>query len=90
LKTSKEYVVAKIATRINRGNISEDYHKLEREGNSSLEVLSINDLVGVFHQYPNRLCNDNCDVVGGLSHIITYFTGTYKWLVPIVHIRINY
>jgi hypothetical protein len=27
-KTSEEYVVAKIAARINRGNMSEDYHKL--------------------------------------------------------------
>jgi hypothetical protein len=49
LKTSKEYAVVKIAARINRENMSEDYHKLQREGNNSSKVLSMNDLAGVFH-----------------------------------------
>ena len=31
-KASKEYVVAKIMLRINKGNMLEDYHKLQRGG----------------------------------------------------------
>jgi hypothetical protein len=31
-KTSEEYVVAKIALRFNRGNMSEDFYKLQRGG----------------------------------------------------------
>jgi hypothetical protein len=61
LKTFEEYAVAKIAARINKENRLEDYHKLQREGNSSSKVLSMSDLVGVFHQYLNRLCNDGRD-----------------------------
>jgi hypothetical protein len=89
-KTSKEYAVAKNVARINRGNMSEDYYKLQREGDSSSKVLSMIDLAEVFHQYLNRLCNDGHDVVVGLIHIITRFTGMYKWPIPIEHFRINY
>jgi hypothetical protein len=78
LKTSEEYTIAKIVARINRGNMPEDYHKLQREGSSNLEVLSMNDLVGVFHKYLNHLYNDSRNVAGGLFHIITRFTRMYK------------
>ena len=70
--------------------MSEDYHKLQREGNNSLEVLSMSDLVGVFHQYQNRLCNNGRDQAEGLFHIIPRFIGTYKWPVSIEHFRFNY
>ena len=63
----------------------EDYHKLQREGNSDLVPFSMIELAGTFHQYLNCLCNNNCDGVRGISHIITRFTETYKWLVPIEH-----
>jgi hypothetical protein len=45
-KTSKEYSVAKLAAKINNENISEDYHKLQREGNNTSMVLSMSDLKG--------------------------------------------
>jgi hypothetical protein len=39
-KTSEEYTVAQIALRINRENMSEDFHKLQRGGGSSSGDLS--------------------------------------------------
>ena len=78
LKTFEEYTMAKIVARIIRRNMPEDYHKLQRKGDNNSEVLSMNDLVGVFYKYLNHLCNDSRNIVGGLSHIITCFTRMYK------------
>jgi hypothetical protein len=54
-KPLEEYAIAKLVAKINRENMSEDYHKLQREGNNSSMVLSMSDLAGVFHQYLNCL-----------------------------------
>jgi hypothetical protein len=91
LKTFEEYIVAKIVLRINRENMSEDYHKLQREGGgSSSGDFLLNDLAGVFHVYLNCVCNDGRDTVGGLSYIITHFMGGYKWPISFEHFRIVY
>jgi hypothetical protein len=34
------YIVAKIALRINRGNMSEDYHKLQKGGEAAVPGTS--------------------------------------------------
>jgi hypothetical protein len=47
-KTSEKYVVAKLTIKINIENMSEDYQKLQRDGNSSSMVLSMIDLAEVF------------------------------------------
>jgi hypothetical protein len=88
-KTYEEYAVTKFATRINKKNMLEDYHKLQREGNSSSIVLSMSDIARVFHYYLKCLCNDGHDGVGGLFYIITRFTKTYKWPVLDEHFRTN-
>jgi hypothetical protein len=78
-KTLEEYAIAKLAAKINKENMLEDYHKLQREDNNSSMVLSRSDLAKIFHQYPNCLCNKGHDGTKGLSHIITHFTETYNW-----------
>jgi hypothetical protein len=48
-KTLEEYAIAKFATKINNEKMSEDYHKLQLEGQKSSMVLSMSDLVKVFN-----------------------------------------
>jgi hypothetical protein len=89
-KVSKEYFVAKIALRINRRNMLEDYYKMQRGGGYSPRDLILNDLASVFHVYLNRICNNGRDTAGGLSHIITRFMEEHKWPIPFEHFRTVY
>jgi hypothetical protein len=90
-KASKVYTVSKIALRINRGNMLEDYHKLQKgRGGSSHGDLSLNDLASVFHVYLNHVCNNGRDTARSLSHIITLFMGEHKWPILFEHFRIVY
>jgi serine/threonine protein kinase len=82
-------VDADVDVRINRENMSEDYHKLQRGGINSRD-LPLNDLAGVFHVYLNHICNNGRDTAGGLSHIITRFMGEHKWPIPFEHFRTVY
>jgi hypothetical protein len=85
------YIVAKIALRINRGNMSEDYHKLQKGGGGSgPRDLSLNDLASIFHVYLNHVFNNGRNTAGGLSYIITRFMGEHKWPIPFEQFRTVY
>jgi hypothetical protein len=88
-KTSEAYAVAKIAIRINKGNMSEDYCKLQVPTATSV-YFPLHQLGDVFEGYVNRMCNSDRDGVGGLSHIVTRFRATYNWPVPYEHFRSSY
>jgi hypothetical protein len=88
-KTSEAYAVAKIAIRINKDNMSEDYWKLQVPGETSAH-FRLEQLGNVFEGYLNRLCNSDRDRAGGLSHIVTRFRETYNWPVPYEHFRSSY
>jgi hypothetical protein len=89
-KASEEYIVAKIALRINWGNMSADYHKMQKGGGNGHGDMTLNELASVFHVYLNRICNNGRDTAGGLSHIITRFMGEHKWPIPFEHFRTVY
>ena len=88
-KTSEAYAVAKIAIRINKGNMSENYWKLQKVGETSVRFQR-QELADVFGIYLNRLCTSDRDRAGGLSHIVTRFRDTYNWPVPYEHFRSSY
>jgi hypothetical protein len=88
-KTSEAYAVGKIAIRINKGNMSEDYWKLQVPGETSSH-FPLEQLGNVFEGYLNRVCSNDRDGAGGLSHIITRFRGTYNWPIPYEHFRSSY
>jgi hypothetical protein len=85
-KTTEAYGVAKIAMRINKGNMSEEYWKLQTPGETSA-TYEQHDLASVFESYLNRLCSTDRANIGGLAHIVTRFRITYKWPVPYEHFR---
>ena len=64
-RASKEYTVAKIATRIFGLHMSKDYYTQEKDS----EGYSINDLECIFLVYLNRVCNNGRENAGGISHI---------------------
>jgi hypothetical protein len=68
-RASEEYAVAKIEARIFGSHMSEDYYNRQKDS----EGYSISDLERIFQVYLNRLCNNGCENVGGISHIITFF-----------------
>jgi hypothetical protein len=51
-KTTEAYGVAKLALRINKGNMSEDYWKLQTPGETSA-LFRQHDLADVFESYLN-------------------------------------
>ena len=88
-KTSEAYAVAKIASRINKRNMSENYWKLQKREETSVH-FRVQDLGEVFRGYLDRLCTSDRDGAGGLSHIVTRFRDTYNWPVPYDHFRSSY
>jgi len=88
-KTSEEYATAQIAQRINRRTMSDEYHKLQQECGSSV-IFTNQDFANMFHTYMGRLCTEDRENAGGLSHIITRFSGTYNWPTPHEHYRATY
>ena len=74
-KTSEAYAVGKIAIRINKGNMSEDYWKLQMPEVTSSH-FPLEELGNVFEGYLNRLWNSSRQGAGGLSHIVTLFRAT--------------
>jgi hypothetical protein len=88
-KTSEAYAVGKIAIRINKGNMSEDYWKLQVPRETSVH-FPLDQFGNVFEGYLNRVCNNDRDGAGGLSHIVTWFRKTYHWPVPHEHFRSSY
>jgi hypothetical protein len=85
-KATEAYGVAKLALRINGGNMSEDYWKLQRPGETSV-VYRQQELAEVFESYLNRLCSVDRENSGGLTHLVTRFRITYHWPVPYEHFR---
>ena len=88
-KTSEEYATARIAQRINGRSMSKEYEKLQRESGSSV-VFTNQEFADTFHLYMDRLCSTGRENAGGLSHIITRFSNTYKWPTPHEHFRSAY
>jgi serine/threonine protein kinase len=85
-RASEKYAVAKIAARIFGSHMSEDYYNWQKD----LEGYSISDLEHIIQDYLNRLCNNSRENAGGISHIITFFMRTFKWLIPVEHFRTQY
>jgi serine/threonine protein kinase len=73
-RASEEYAVAKIAVRIFGLHMLEDYYNRQKDS----EGYSLNDLERIFHVYLNRLCNNDRENAGGISHIITFFMRMFK------------
>ena len=88
-RASEEYATARIAQRINGKTMSKDYEKLQRESQTYV-VFSNEELANTFHMYMDRVCNEDREGAGGLSHIITRFSDTYNWPTPHEHFRSTY
>ena len=84
---SEDYATAKIASRINKGNMSDVYYNAEPQPRT---FDSKEDLARTFHIYLDRACGDNRGDVGGLSHVINRFRDVHKWPVPTEHYRHQY
>ncbi len=88
-RESEEYAVAKIAMKINRQCMSEEYYRLYRESVGP-NGFTHDVLRNVFHQYLERLVKKSEDHRSGLAHIINQFGANYKWPVPSEHFRSSY
>jgi len=86
---SEEYVVAKIALRINGKTMSPTYEALQH-GNRNTSRMTNEDLSQAFELYLERVCSGNRDDVGGLSHVITAFSNIWHWPTPHEHYRMTY
>ena len=85
---SEDFATAKIAAKINRGNMCTAYHEAEAVETRHFE--KIGDLGAVFEGYLDRVCKNNMGTVGGLGHLINRFRDTHKWPTPNEHYRVGY
>jgi hypothetical protein len=85
---SEDFATAKIAAKINRGNMCTAYHEAEAVQTRHFE--KIGDLGAVFEGYLDRVCKNNMGTVGGLGHLINRFRDTHKWPTPNEHYRVGY
>jgi len=86
---SKEYVVCKIPKRMNKENMSEDYHKLNME-TKSMSKFGQNELEIAFEEYLERPCREGPLNPGGVAHIIGRFCNTFNWPVSDEHFQRSY
>ncbi|KAG0571933.1 hypothetical protein KC19_VG055000 [Ceratodon purpureus] len=85
---SEDFAGAKIAAKINRGNMCTAYH--EAEPVETRHFQNIGELAMVFEGYLERVCQNNRGTIGGLGHLINRFRDTHNWPTPFEHYRVGY
>jgi len=85
----EEYAVCKIAKRMNKENMSEEYHKLNME-TKSMSEFGHKDLAIAFEEYLEWPCPEGPVNASGVIHIIGRFCNTLNWLVPDEHFQCSY
>ncbi|KAG0560800.1 hypothetical protein KC19_9G014500 [Ceratodon purpureus] len=84
----EDFATAKIAAKINGGNMCTAYHKAEPV--ETRHFKKIEDLATVFEGYLDRVCQNKRGTVGGLGHLINRFRDTHNWPTPFEHYRVDY